>query len=84
MVINFLHVIDKNYFVTVCFSKIVVAITTLKKLVRMGRKFCSFVYYVGLIGTEQLMGKEGVALNGGLEIWTVASKDKKGIRKQCK
>jgi hypothetical protein len=39
VVVNFLHVDDENYFITICFSKIVVTINVSKKLVRMGRKF---------------------------------------------
>jgi hypothetical protein len=52
MAINFLHVNDINYSITVCFFKIVVTIIVLKKLVRMGRKSCLFMYYVELIDTE--------------------------------
>jgi hypothetical protein len=72
--VNFLHVNGRNYFVTVCLSKIVATITTSKKLVRMGRKFCLFVYYVKLIDIELWMAKEGATLNGGLEIWTTEGK----------
>jgi hypothetical protein len=70
MAINFLHVNNGNYSIIVCFSKIVTTITTSRKLVRMGRKICLFVYYVKLIGTKLWMVKEGAALNGDLEIWT--------------
>jgi hypothetical protein len=84
MVINFLHVNGENYFVTICLSKIVAAITASKNLARMGRKFCLFVYYVEMIDTELWMVEEGVALNGDLEIWRMEGKIKRGIRKQCK
>jgi hypothetical protein len=67
MAVNFLHVNDENYFVTICLFKIVVTITISRKLVRMGRKSCLFVYYVELIGTELWMVEEGDALSGGLE-----------------
>ncbi len=81
VIVNFLHVNDENYFVTVCFSKIAVAIIISRKLVRMGRKFCLFVYYVELISTELWMPEEGATLNGGLEIWTVEGRVRRGIRK---
>ncbi len=82
MIVNFLHVNNINYFVTICLSKIVVAITVLKKLVRMGMKSCLFMYYVELIGIELWMAEEGVALNGGLESKMVEGKIRRGIRKQ--
>jgi hypothetical protein len=78
-----LHVNGENYFVTICLHKIVVAIIVSKKLLRMDRRFCLFVYYVELINTKLWMAEEGVALNGGLEIWTMEGKIRKGIRKQC-
>jgi hypothetical protein len=83
MVVNFLHINGENYFVTVCFSKIVATITVSRKLVKMGMKFCLFVYYVKLIGTELWMAKEGATLNGGLEIWMMEGKIRRGIQKQC-
>jgi len=84
MVVNFLHVNDGNYSIIVCFSKITATIIVSRKLVRMGRKSCLFVYYVKLINIELWMVKECVALNGGLENRTVESKIRRGIRKQCK
>jgi hypothetical protein len=75
---NFLYVNNRNYSITVCFFKIVATIIISRKFVRMGRKFCLFVYYVELISCELWMVEEGVPLNGGLEIWTMKSKDKKG------
>ncbi len=60
--INFLHVNKKNYSVNICFSKISTTIIVSKKLVRMGRKFCLFVYYVKLIGIELWMVEEGAAI----------------------
>jgi len=48
----------------------------------MGRKIYLFVYYVELIGIELWMGEEGAALNGGLEIWTVENRIRRGIWKQ--
>jgi len=76
--INFLYVNGENYFVIVYFFKIAATIIASRKLVKMGRKFCLLVYYVELIGTKLWMVKESVAWNGGLEIWTVQGKDKKG------
>jgi hypothetical protein len=64
MVVNFLHVNNENYFVT-SFSRIATTITTSKKLVRMGRKICLFVYYVKLINTKLWMVEEGVAWSFG-------------------
>ncbi len=84
MAINFLHVNDRNYSITICFSNIVVVIIASKKLVKMGRKFCLFVYYVELIDIELWMAKEGAALNEGLEIWMIKGRIRKGIRKQCR
>ncbi len=81
MAINFLHVNKKNYSVNICFSKISTTIIVSKKLVRMGRKFCLFVYSVKLIGIELWMVDEGAALNGGLEICRVEGRIKRGIRK---
>jgi hypothetical protein len=60
--VNFLHVNDENYFIVVCFSNIVATIIASRKLVRMGRKFCLFVYYVELIGIELWMVEEGVTI----------------------
>jgi hypothetical protein len=57
---------------------------SLRKLVRMSRKFCLFVYYVKLIDTKLWMVKECATLNGGLEIWMVEGRMRRGIRKQCK
>jgi len=82
VVINFLHVNGGNYSIIVCFSKIVTTIIISIKLVRMGRKIYLFVYYVELIGIELWMGEEGAALNGGLEIWTVENRIRRGIWKQ--
>lgn len=56
--INFLHVNDKNDFVIVCLFKIVIGIIASKKLVRMGRKICLFVYNVELINTKLWMAEE--------------------------
>jgi hypothetical protein len=82
--INFLHVNNGNYSVIVCFSKIAITIIVSTKLVKMGRKFCLFLYYVELIGIELWMVEEGAALSGGLEIWTVEGMIRRGIQKQCK
>ncbi len=60
--VNSLHVNNRNYFVIVCFSKIVVTIIASRKLARMGRKFCLFVYYVKLIGIKLWMAKEGATI----------------------
>jgi hypothetical protein len=79
MTVNFLHVNDGNYFVTVCFYRIPIAITASRKFVRMGRKFYLFVYYVELINTKLWMVEEGVALNEGLEIWMMEGKIRRGI-----
>jgi len=62
VIVNFLHVNSKNYFVIVCFSKIVATIIASRKLARMGRTFCLFVYYVKLIGIKLRMAKEGVTI----------------------
>jgi hypothetical protein len=66
MVVNFLHVNDRNYFVIVYFSRIATTITASRKLVRMGRRICLFVYYVKLISIKLWMVEEGVALKKGL------------------
>ncbi len=50
----------------------------------MGRRFCLFVYYVELIDIKLWMAKEGAALNGDLEIWTMEGRIRRGIRKQCR
>jgi hypothetical protein len=84
MAVNFLHVNDRNYFVIICFFKIIAAIIVSRKLVRMGRKSCLFVYYVELIGTELWMVEEGVALNEGLKSRMVEGRIRRGIQKQCK
>jgi hypothetical protein len=82
--VNFLHVNDENYFVIICFFKIAASITVSRKLVRMSRKFCLFVYYVELNGTKLWMVEEGATLNGGLEIWMVEGRIRRGIWKQCR
>jgi len=82
--INFLHVNNKNYFITICFSKIAATISISRKLVRMGRKSRLFMYYVKLISTELWIVEEGAALNGGLESRMVEGRISKGIRKKCK
>jgi len=81
--VNFLHVNDKNYSIIVRFFKIVTTIIVLKKLMRMDRKFCLFVYYVKLIGTELWMVEEATTLNGGLESRMVEGKIRRKIQKQC-
>jgi hypothetical protein len=67
MVVNFLHVNGKNYFIIVRLSIITIIIIVSRKLVNMGRKSCLFVYYVELIGTKLWMDEEVVTLNVGLE-----------------
>ncbi len=79
--INFLCVNDEKYFITVCFSKIATTIT--KKLVRMGRKICLFMYYAKFIGAKLWMVVEGATLKGGLEHWTREAMIRRGILKQC-
>ncbi len=69
--VNFLHVNGGNYFIIVCFFKIVAAIIISRKLVRMGKKSCLFVYYVELIGIELWMVEECATMNGGLETRTI-------------
>jgi len=68
-----------NYSVNICFSKIATTVIASRKLVKTSRKFCLFVYYVKLIGTELWMVEEGAALNGGLEIWKVEGRIRRGI-----
>jgi hypothetical protein len=63
-----LYINNENYSITVCFSNIAAAISVSRKLVRIGRKFCLFVYYVELISIKLWMVEEGAALNGCLEI----------------
>jgi hypothetical protein len=82
--LNFLHVNNENYSIIVFFSKIVVVITISKKLVKMGRKSCLFLYHVKLIGIKLWMAKEGVTLNGGLESRMAKNNIRRIIRKQCK
>jgi hypothetical protein len=79
VVVNFLHVNGINYSINIYFSKIATTITASRKLVKTGRKFCLFVYYVELIGTKLWMAEEGVTLNGGLEIWKVEGRIRRGI-----
>ncbi len=83
MVINFLCVNSGNYSFTVCFSRIAIAITASRKLMRMGKKICFFVYYAKLISAELQMAVEGAALKGGLEPWMVEDRIKRGILKHC-
>jgi len=79
MTINFLHVNNKNYFLVICFCKIVATITVSRKLVRMGRKSCLFVYYVELINIGLWMVEGGATLNGGLESRIVEGRIRRGI-----
>jgi hypothetical protein len=81
---NFLRVNGGKYSIVVCFSKIVITITTSRKLVRMGKRICLFVYYAKLISVELQMDVEGVALKGGLEHWTVEGMIRRGILQQCR
>jgi hypothetical protein len=83
VVINFLCVNSGNYSFTVCFSRIAIAITASRKLMRMGKKICFFVYYAKLISAELQMAVEGAALKGGLEPWMVEDRIKRGILKHC-
>jgi hypothetical protein len=76
-----LRVNNENYFVIICFSRIVTTITTSRKLVRMGKRICLFVYYVELISTKLWIVKEGVALKKGLELWMVEGRITREIRK---
>jgi hypothetical protein len=69
---------------SLCFSKIAAAKIVSRKLVKMSRKFCLFLYYVELIDTKLWMVAEGAALNGGLEIWMVEGRIRRGIHKQCR
>jgi hypothetical protein len=39
--------------------------TASRRLVRLGRKLCLFVYYVEQINNKQWMVKEAVTFNGG-------------------
>jgi len=65
------------------FIKIATIITVSRKLVKLGKRICLFVYYVGLINTKLLMAEEGVALKGGLEHWMMEGRIRRGIQKQC-
>jgi hypothetical protein len=60
------------------------AIIVSRKLMNMGRKFCSFVYYVKLINTELWMAEEAMTLNGDGESRTVEGRIRRRIRKQCR
>jgi hypothetical protein len=73
---------DKKNSISICFSKIATTISASRKLVRMGRKICLFVFYTELIDAELRM--KGAALKEGLEHWMVESKRKRGILKQCR
>jgi hypothetical protein len=66
-----MHVNDGNYSITICNSRISRIITASRKLVRMGRRICLFMYYVELIGTKLWIAKEGATLKEGLEFWMV-------------
>jgi hypothetical protein len=79
MVVNFLHVNDINYSIIVCFSKTATIITISRKLVKMGGKFCLFMWYAELNGIELWMAEESAILSGGLEIWTVEGRIRRGI-----
>jgi len=84
MAINFLHVNGKNYSVIICFSKTSTTIPISKKLMRMGRKSCLFMYYVELIDSKLWMVEEVVTLNGGLKSRMVEGMIRRKIWKQCK
>ncbi len=81
MAINFLRVNDENYSITICFFRIATTIIASRKLVKMGRRICLFVYCVELIGTKPWMGKEGATLKEGLELWTLEGRIRRGIWK---
>ncbi len=70
IVVNFLRVNSEKCFIVVCFSKIVIAITISRKLVRKGKRICLFVYYAKLISAELQMIVKGSGIEGGLEPWT--------------
>ncbi len=67
VIVNFLCVNNEKYFIFVCFSTITTTMTFSRKLVRMGRKICLFVYYTKLIDKKLWMVVEGATLKGGLE-----------------
>jgi len=77
--INFLCVNNEKYSIIVCFSKITTTITTSRKLVKMGRRICLFMYYAKLIGVELWMVVEGATLKGGLEHWMKEGMIRMGI-----
>jgi hypothetical protein len=64
----------------VCFFRIATTITTSRKLVKIDRRICLFVYYIKLIDTKLWM-KEGATLKEGLQLWMVQGRIRRGIRK---
>jgi len=77
--INFLRVNGKKYSIVVYFSRVVITITTSRKLVKMGRRICLLVYYAELVDAKLWMAMEGVALKGGLEPWIMEDMIKRGF-----
>ncbi len=63
---------------------VTVTIIVSRKLVSMGRKICSFVYYVKLINTELWMAEEAMALNDDWESRIMEGRIRRRIRKQCR
>ncbi len=81
IVVNFLRVNNKKYFVIVCFSKIATTIIASRNLVKMGRKICLFVYYVEFISAKLWMARKGATLKGALEHWMVEGRIKRRFLK---
>ncbi len=65
IVVNFLRVNNEKCFLIVCLSKIVIAITISRKLVRKGKRICLLVYYAKLIDAKLQMVVKGCGIEGG-------------------
>jgi hypothetical protein len=57
--------------------------TASRKLVRLGRKFCLFEYYVEHINNKQWMAKEATTFNEGVESRTMHDNIRRTIQEHC-
>jgi hypothetical protein len=61
-----------------------VVMTTSRRFVRLGRKFCLFVYYVEQINNKEWMVKEPATFNGSVESRTMHDNIRRRNKKQCR
>ncbi len=79
MVVNFLCVDDEVYVIT---CLLVVAMTTWRRLLNLGKKLCLFMCYVEQVGNKQWVAKGVVSIQWRGEVGCYKMNIRRGIQGQ--